>query len=292
MRRLLLSAVMLLAPLAASAAGTAIDPGLPGYSLTEVIDWVGGAVTVEIAHGLDASTPSLERAKGDAETDLDAQLPDFLQRAVAPLTVDSTHLYDDLLAADPGFSARVRAIAVQGKRTDVFLKPDFSALVERFVLPLFGAQGIAVPLFPSRATPVHPILGEVTTRKYTGLLIDARGVLPEAGTTRTASLRPALLPKIWDDRMNVVLEAAMVDPDSLARWGVAGYARTLDDDTVVVRAGSLPLRLAARAVFGTKPTDVVISTEGARQLLALPENIALLKQGRVVIVCDGLDSAP
>jgi len=292
MRRLLLGALALLAPLCASAAGTAIATGLPGYSLTEVIDWVGGAVAVEVTHDLDPSTASLERAKGDAETDLDAQLPDFLQRAVAPLTVDSTHLYDDLLAADPGFSSRVRDIAVQAKRTDVFLKPDFSALVERFTLPFFGPRGIALPLFPSRATPVRPILGEVTTRRYTGLLIDARGFLPDAGTTRTASLRPSLLPKIWDERMNVVLEPGMVDPDSLARWGVVGYARTLDDDVVVVRAGNLPLRLAARAVFGTKSTDVVISTEGARQLLALQENIDLLKQGRVVIVCDGLPAAP
>jgi hypothetical protein len=289
MRRLLLPAVLLLLPLVVSGAASVVVPGPPGYALTEVIDWVGGALIVEVAHDLDPATPSLERAKGDAETDLDAQLPDFLQRAVAPLTVDSTHLYDDLLAADPGFSARVRAVAVQGKRTDVFLKPDFSALVERFVLPLFGAQGIALPLFPSRATPIHPILGEVTTRKYTGLLIDARGILPEAGTTRTASLHPALLPKIWDDRMNIVLDAGMVDPESLARWGVAGYARTLDDDAVVIRAGNLPLRLAARAVFGTKATDVVISTEGARQLLALPENIALLQQGRVVIVCGNID---
>jgi hypothetical protein len=65
---------------------------------------------------------------------------------------------------------------------------------------------------------------------------------------------------------------------------VAGYARTPDDDVTVVRAGVLPLRLAARGVFGDKATDVVISTEGARQLLALPENIALLREGRVVIV--------
>jgi hypothetical protein len=274
---------------AATGATNGVVPVPPGYTMTAVTDWVGGVLNVEIAHTLDPATASLVRAKGDAETDIDAQLPDFLQRAVAPLTVDSGHLYDDLLGADPAFSARVRAVALQGKRTDISLKPDFSALVERFVLPLFGDRGVAVPLFPERVTPIRQLLGEVTTRKYTGLLIDARGVLPEAGSTRTASLHPALLPKIWDDRMDLVLDAGRVDPASLARWGVVGYARGLDDDAVVVRAGNLPLRLVARAVFGTKSTDVVISTEGARQLLALADNITLLKQGRVVIVCGNLD---
>lgn len=282
--------------LALCAAGAFSAPAAPnlvlaeqGYTVNATIDWVGGALTVEIAHDLDPGTASLERAKGDAETDIDARLEGFLQRAIAPLTVDSSRTYDDLLGADPGFTARVRAVAVQATRTDLFLKPDFSSLVERYLLPLFGPRGIAAPLFPSRVTPLRPLLGEVTTRKYTGLVIDARGSLPEVGSQRTATLHPALLPKIWDDRMDLVLDAGRVDPASLAQWGMVGYARGLDDDAVVVRAGNLPLRLVARAVFGTKATDVVISTEGARQLLALADNITLLKQGRVVIVCGNLD---
>ena len=73
--------------------------------------------------------------------------------------------------------------------------------------------------------------------------------------------------------MNLVLDRSMCRPDALARWGMVGYAQSLDDDVVALRAGPLPLRLAARGVFGEKATDVVLPTQGVRQLLTLPENI-------------------
>jgi len=290
MKRLLLAGLLVrlaLPVFAADVSGTAVLTE-PGYSVTASVDWVAAALTVQISHALDPATPSLTRAKGDAETDVDARLDEFLQRAIAPLTVDSSHVFDDLLGADPLFAARVRAVAEQGRRTEISLSPDFSSLVERYVLPLFGAQGVASPLYPSRLTPTRPILADVTARVYTGLLIDARGGLPDVGTSRTAVLHPALFPRIWDEHMNLVLDVGRVDPQSLASWGMVGYARGLNDDAVVLRAGNLPLRLVARGVYGTKGTDVVISADGARQLLSLQENISLLQQGRVVIVCDGL----
>jgi hypothetical protein len=88
--------------------------------------------------------------------------------------------------------------------------------------------------------------------------------------------------------MNLVLEKGMCSPQALARWGMVGYAQALDDPVVSLRAGVLPLRLAARAVFGDKATDIVISTDAVRQILALPENISLLQQGRIVIVYNSL----
>ncbi len=80
----------------------------------------------------------------------------------------------------------------------------------------------------------------------------------------------------------------MCSPEALAQWGKVGYSQAIDDPSLDLRVGALPLRLAARGVFGSASTDIVISTEGARQLLALPENIALLREGRIVIVYESL----
>jgi hypothetical protein len=265
-------------------AGTLTVDTEPGYAVTSQVDWTAGVVNVEITRTLDPTIPSLVEAKGDAETDVETRLSDLLLRAAGAVTLDSSHTFDDVLGGDPALYARVSALAQAARRTALFLSSDFSSLVERFAVPLFGDQGIAQPLFPAQATPIRSLLGEVTTRKYTGLLIDARGLLPESGTTRAAQLQPAVFPRIWDEQMNLVLDKAGCDPDSLAKWGVVGYARNLDDNIVVLRAGVLPLRLVARAVFGTRQTDAVISLDGARQLLALPDNRELLKQGHVVIL--------
>jgi hypothetical protein len=256
--------------------------------VTSTVDWAGGTIAVEVAHALNPATQSMVRAKGDAETEIQSRLSDFLIRAIANVTVDSSHTFGDLLGTDPDLFARVSQLARAGLKDEIFLSPDFSSLTVRYSLPLFGAQGIASPLYPSRETLVRRRLGYVTTRKFTGLLISASGILPESGTTRRAAARPALFPRLWDEQMNLVLDKGMCSPQSLSRWGMVGYAQALDDPVVPLRAGVLPLRLAARAVFGDKATDIVISTDGVRQLLALPENIALLQQGRIVIVYNSL----
>ena len=260
----------------------------PGFAVTSSIDWAGGTLALEIAHALNPATQSTVRAKGDAESEIQSRLSDFLTRAIARVTVDSSHTFGDLLGEDQELFDRVNQLALGGRKDEIFLSPDFSSLTVRYVLPLFGAQGIASPLYPSRETPIRRTLGYVTTRKFTGLLISASGALPQSGTNRKAAARPALFPRIWDEQMNLVLDKGMCSTEALSRWGMVGYAQGLADPVVALRAGVLPLRLAARAVFGDKDTDLVISSAGARQLLTLPQNIALLRQGRIVIVYDTL----
>jgi hypothetical protein len=273
----------------AHAAGGAIVVSEPGYTMASVVDWTRGKVAVEITHTLDPSLPSLVRAKGNAAADIESRLPNFLSRAVSALTVDSSHTMGDLLGSDPGLFARWSELGLSAGPTELFLSQDFSSLVARYTLPLFGAQGVSSPLFPSREAPIRRSLGYVATRKFTGLLIHAKGTLPEAGSSRKAAARPALFPRIWDEQMNLVLDRGMCSPEALARWGMVGYALDPDEDAAVLRVGNFPLRLAARGVFGDKPTDIVISTDGARKLLTLAENIALLREGRIVIVYDSLD---
>jgi hypothetical protein len=269
-------------------AGGASIVSEPGFTVASRVDWAGGAVEIEISHVLDPATPSLIRAKGDAETEIRSRLPDFLIRAISNVTVDSSHTFGDLLGADPDLFARESQLTRDGLRDEIFLSPDFSWLTVRYSLSFFGAQGIAAPLYPTRNTPIRRRLGYVTTRRFTGVLISAAGSLPEPGTTRMTAARPALFPRLWDEQMNLVLEKGMCSPQALARWGMVGYAQKLDDPVVSLRAGVLPLRLVARAVFGDHATDLVISTDGVRQLLALPENISLLQQGKIVIVYNSL----
>jgi len=285
---LALAACLALASLPVVAAGVAVDTGQPGFTLESAVDWAAGNVGVEITRTLDTATPSVERAKGDAETDIESRVSDFMLRAVASLTIDSSHSFGDLLGADPSLFARVNDLLLDAPRDQLFLSPDFSALVAHYTLPLFGPQGIVSPLFPTRENPLRRRLGYVPTRRFTGLLVYAKGMLPEMGTTRMSAAHPAVFPRLWDEEMSLVLDRSMCHPAALSRWGMVGYAQSLDDDVVALRAGALPLRLAARGVFGEKATDLILPMQGVRQLLTLPENIALLQEGRIVVVYDSL----
>jgi len=287
MTRILACLVTVLAAASMPAAAQDSAPA-PGLDVVRSVDWAAGRIVVEATRPLDPSLPSLVRAKADAETDLDQRLPDALSRALGPLTVDSSHVLSDYFNADPELFARLNDIAVHAQRTDLFLTSDFTSLVARYAIPFFGDKGIGSPLYPSKGTPIRRRLGDVTTRAYTGVLIFARGMLPSAGTSRLAAARPALFPRIWDEQMDLVLDKDRVAPEALKAWGMVGYSQAVDDPAADLRVGEVPLRLAARGVFGDNDTDIVISMDGARQLLALSENIALLQQGRIVIVYDAL----
>jgi len=263
----------------------------PGYTVTGTVDWKSATLSVQVAHQLDASTPSLVRAKSDAETDIDARVPDFLSRALSVVTVDSSHTFADVLGSNASLYAKVNDLAAAAPRAEVSLSADFSTLNVRYAIPLFGDQGIATPLLPAVAAPPRRRLGDVVTRAYTGLLIFAQGPLPEIGTTRMVAAQPALFPRIWDEQMNLVLDKGMCNPASLARWGMVGYAQDIDDPAAALRVGAAPLRLVARAVFGEKGTDLVISTDGARQLLTREQNIDILREGRICVVYDSVGAS-
>jgi hypothetical protein len=280
--------VVLLLSISFPAFSEAPAAGDPGFGVTGRVDWPAGIISVEVTRALDPATASLLRAKSDAETDIDARLSDLLSRVISPVQVDSSHAFGDLLQADAALYARVNELALGARRTELFLSKDFKTLVARYAVPLFGDAGIVSPLYPTNPAPFRRSLGDVTTRAYTGLIIFASGALPAAGSARAKTARPAVFPRIWDEQMNLVMDKDMCNPEALARWGMVGYAAGLDDAAAELRAGALPLRLSARGVFGDSPTDLIISSEGARRLLALPENLAFLREGRVVIIYDQL----
>ena len=274
-------------PASAQAGKLIVDE--PGFSARSRVDWSAGMLEVEATRQLDPSTAALPRAKADAETDIESRLSGFMTAALSTVIIDSSHTYGDLLGRDPALFSRVSELAGGAQRQALFLSDDFSHLIARYSLPLFGAQGIASPLYPSRNEPVRRGLGWVPTRVFTGLLIYAKGMLPVVGANGMALARPAVFPRIFDESMTLVMEKGMCEPEALTQWGMVGYAASLDDPVVTLRAGALPLRLVARGVFGDNTTDIVIPTEGARQLLTLPENRKLLREGRIVIVYESLD---
>lgn len=251
--------------------------------------WASGELVLEASRALDAGTASVVRAKADAQADLESRVTSLLFEALAPVPLDSSRTVGELAAEDAGFSENLRDLARGIRPEAAFLSSNLARLTVRWRFPLFGARSITGRLLPEREAAMRRPLGATSSRAFTGLVIHAQGRLPVVGTGTTAALRPALFPRIWDESMDLVLEKAQVRAADLAAWGMVGYLDRLDEEAIRRRAGADPLRVAARAVFGRIPVDVVISVEAARRLLAVPQNVEALRQGRICIVYDRLE---
>lgn len=134
-------------------------------------------------------------------------------------------------------------------------------------------------------SPTLPI-EMVSSRSYTGIIIDARGTLAVQGEFVSSPGYPCFFPKIWDDTMELLYERNMTDSQTAKRNGIVTYASSDDESLYRDRIGNDPLHISARKIFGTNRTDPVISRNDALKILSVPENLNLLKEGRVVILLD------
>ena len=208
----------------------------------------------------------------------------LLKNAYLSVLVDSSHRVGSYLAEEKISLTDINTVINNGKSTAPVLSQELQTAIVYHQNPL---QELA-KLFIKHNAPYRPSFFPLGTasKVYTGILIDARGQLPVHGEYSKEKLNPCLFPKIWNKNMNLIYEKNIVTPEQAKKQGIVLYTSTLDESKYRDRIGTEPLRIIARGVFGDNRTDPIISNDDAEKILAKEENIALLGQGKVVIICD------
>ncbi len=148
------------------------------------------------------------------------------------------------------------------------------------------------PVTEPRGTPPPPIEPKVQTPAkaparaeenldlkkldYTGLIIDARKL----------GLRPALVPKILNEKGELVYSSQSVGQQDIVRMGLVGYAKDVNAAARNQRVTADPVVVNGLNATGEKRTDVVISNRDAQVVLTTAPYTGYLKNGRVMVVYD------
>lgn len=119
-------------------------------------------------------------------------------------------------------------------------------------------------------------LEETDAIKYTGVLIDARGV----------EFNCALFPRLVNEDARVIYGPEFFIPSYAAERGAVGYYNQMAAAQVDDRVGYNPLRINAIRSAGRNNTNLVLANSDARKLHHSLENLQLLERCRVVIVTD------
>ena len=114
-------------------------------------------------------------------------------------------------------------------------------------------------------SPKEPIQ-QVASRRYTGIIIDARGSLPVQGEFIQDQVDTCFFPTIWDDNMNLLYEKNMTNAAIAQKDGIVHYDYSDDESRYRDRIGTDPLRIRARKVYGVNRTDPVISRSDALKI--------------------------
>jgi len=255
-----------------------------GMESQTVQNWETAQVDSKITIDLNKSGLYLPTDRNAAIRLIQQNRSSLLKNAYLSVLVDSSHRIGNYLAEEKIALTDINTVINNGKSTAPILSQELQTAIVYHQNPL---QELA-KLFVKHNAPYTPSFFPLGTasKVYTGILIDARGLLPVHGEYSSEQLNPCLFPKIWNKNMNLIYEKNIVDPAQAKKQGIVFYTGTLDESDYRDRIGTEPLRIIARGVFGDNRTDPIISNEDAERILAKKENIELLRQGKIVIVCD------
>lgn len=110
---------------------------------------------------------------------------------------------------------------------------------------------------------------------------NASGVIVDA---TELDLKPAMVPKIYSQNGELLYGAQDVDNSYLTRFGMAGYARSVEQAKSDERVGENPLVISAEKIKGKNQCDVVLSSDEASRLIKAASENSFLKECRVMFV--------
>ncbi len=249
------------------------------------VNWItktfNSVLSMDIATQAVKTMPGMRNA---ANQRIETVLPSLVKDPLLSLKVDSTNTLADVLLQENVTLEQLTAIISSGKsRTGIFNHE----MTEFSVAHQFSLNDISSLLVKHNNpyTVTLPI-ETVSSREYTGILIDCRGSIPVQGEFVSSRAEPCFFPKIWDDTMELLYERNMMYGQMEKEAGMVAYGASDDISLYFDRIGKDPLRITARKIFGTYRTDPVISRRDALRILSVPANLELLKQGKVVILLD------
>lgn len=249
-----------------------------------ICDWAVGRVDSRITLDVEKMGLSLPSAKTTSYQLIKRYMPSLLKNAYLSIVMDSSHRLGDYLARGEIDLSDLNVIMDSGKEKS----PIFSQDLRNVILFHSVATNDIAKFFVKHEISRLPAGRAISSvgKSYTGILIDARGRLPIHGEYVDDELTPCIFPKIWDTNMDLLYEKNMVAPENLMKRNIVVYSDTLDEQAYSDVIGVKPLRIIARGIFGQNRTDPIISVQDSAKLLSREENLRLLQEGRVVILCD------
>ena len=270
--------------LAAAVFSAAAQSGDQTVSAVNRIDWLQKTVTSTITLDARAAGIILPDGREAVSRKMTASIPELAGRPVFSLPVDSATTLGDAVRDGSVTLAQILRFLDEGEKTAPWFSPDLETCTMTSTVRLTDLQRMFIR-HQNVWQPRRP-LERVPTRTYSGIVIDARGQLPVHGEFTTDRLSPSLFPKIWDTGMTLAYERNMVEPETAAQNGILAYAAGPEDETCGERTGPDPLYIRAAGVYGIHRTDPVIARRDYLRIFCDEGNLELLKQGKVVILCD------
>ncbi|MCR4579736.1 MAG: OmpA family protein [Treponema sp.] len=254
----------------------------PSVEAISSINWITRDFTTEFS--MDTKKAGLEMPSGkkSASQQIKSKMPPLIQGPLLSLFEDSEKNLSDMVVDNRITLDQVYHFIMGGYKTPDVFSQDLKFLKTKNTVNTINLTKELVRHNYSY-NPEKPI-EIVASRPYSGIIIDAREALPVHGEYVKSETYPCFFPKIWDEGMKEVYEKNLVDPEIIREKDMVAYHYSDDTTLYEDRVGGDPLYIKATQVFGRNRTDPIIKHKDALKIFTVPENVELLKEGKVVIL--------
>ena len=207
------------------------------------------------------------------------------------LRVDTSYRLGDITTTDASVGDQIQAMVDHLPVIDQLetVRSDGSVAVQLLMSIRGGFAQLILPeeirkiesitkVLPAKNISESTPTASTEKSKFTGLIIDARGILVE----------PALAPKILDERLEEVYGPEFASREYAIQNGIAGYYTDMQKATANPRVAGKPLVLKAMRTAWPGLCDLVISNVDATKLRSSSKHLMFLRECRVIIVTDPL----
>lgn len=248
------------------------------------VDWTKNDFYSSISLDVRKQNLNSPASKNAAEALIKLKMPSLVKDPLLTLFVDNSNYLEDIVSGGSINLEQITEIIEDGKRNSPVFSADAKTLNTTNIIKITNLSAILVRhQYPYTA---QEPLDSVPSRAYTGIIIDARGTVPVHGEYIESEVYPCFFPQIWDDNMNLIYERNMIDRNIASARGIVRYDYSDDDRRYEDVTGTDPLYIKAYKVYGRNRTDPILRRRDALKILTVPENLELLKSGKVTILLD------
>ena len=261
-----------------------LDPERSVMSSTSRVDWSKNALVSDVTLDVVKAGIPMPSGKAVSLNRIQMELPVLVKDPLLALYADDTNTIGDLVLDGKLTLDALTRIIDNSKKTPPYFVNASNNLKTTHTIDLKQIGSLLV----KHNTPYvqEKPIDRIASRAYSGIVIDARGLLPVHGEHVKSKVSPCLFPKIWNKDMTLVYERNMVASNVAKTKGIVDYMKGQGSNKKTERAGNDPLWITAREVYGVNRCDPVISYEDYLRITTVPQNLELLKQGKVVILLD------
>lgn len=253
-------------------------------SAKSCVDWTTKIFTSQIELDVTDTDMKLPSGRNSAESLIRIKTPGLVKNPLLSLYVDNSSYLADRVLDESISMEEVTKIIENGRQTPALYSSDGNGVntVKKIDINTISRELIKhkFPYIPDEPIEI------VSSRPYTGIIIDARGSIPVHGEYVKSETYPCFFPTIWDEDMNIIYEKNIADREISKKKGLVKYDWQDDFSAYEDRIGLDPLYIRAYKVFGRNRTDPIIRKNDALKILTVKKNRDLLMQGKVVILLD------